>query len=337
MLLMLILCVVVFALLLLVAALIPPRSPMSRFELERRAAKKDQAAIKALERSDVLVDVVSLQRVILAVLLVLFVPLCFGAFEWFWGMTIAVLVALEYGSIARLPFIKKQSLALYERYERYVLTGVKKFGGIFRLLRSVMPNEPKAVHVDSREELLYLIDQAGTLLSGDEKKLMTHGLTFEERLVNEVMTPRGVIDSISKKELLGPLVLDDLHKTGHSRFPVIDSDVDHIVGVLHVQNLLSLDNKRSITAEKAMEPRVFYIHENQSLSYALAAFLRTHHHLFIVVNEFRETVGLITLEDVIEALLGRKIIDEFDTHEDLRAVALRNPRGNNSPAQRKDV
>jgi CBS domain containing-hemolysin-like protein len=132
-------------------------------------------------------------------------------------------------------------------------------------------------------------------------------------------------------------VLDDLHKTGHSRFPVTDGDIDHVIGMLHIQDIFTLDAKRSVTAEKAMEPRVFYIREDQTLDHALVAFLRTHHHLFIVVNEFRETVGILSLEDVIEALLGRKIIDEFDTHEDLRLVAMRNPRGNNHPLKSEDV
>jgi CBS domain containing-hemolysin-like protein len=151
------------------------------------------------------------------------------------------------------------------------------------------------------------------------------------------MTPRGVIDSISKNELLGPLVLDDLHRTGHSRFPVIENDIDHVVGMLHIHDLFSLDIKRSTTVEKAMEQRVFYIREDHTLEKALAAFIRTHHHLFIVINEFRETVGVLSLEDVVEALLGRKIVDEFDAYDDLRAVAERNPRGNNHPAKREDI
>jgi len=131
--------------------------------------------------------------------------------------------------------------------------------------------------------------------------------------------------------------LDDLHKTGHSRLPVIKGDIDHVIGILHLNNLLSLDIKRSTTAEKAMEKKVFYIRQDQTLQHALAAFLRTKHHLFVVVNEFRETVGLLALEDVLEALLGRKIVDEFDEHDNLRQVALRNPRGNNHPDQREDV
>lgn len=84
-----------------------------------------------------------------------------------------------------------------------------------------------------------------------------------------------------------------------------------------------------------MDKKVFYIHQDQSLQQALAAFLRTRHHLFVVINEYRETVGLLSLEDVIEALLGRKINDEFDVYDDLRKVAEVNPQKNNKLTKRR--
>ena len=149
------------------------------------------------------------------------------------------------------------------------------------------------------------------------------------------MIPRTMIDSIGKDEVLGPIVLDGLYKTGHSRFPVIDGDIDHVVGMLYVQDLVTISNakksQKSYHVTDAMEHAVCYIREDQSLQQALAAFIKTRHHLFIVINQYRETVGLLSLEDALEALLGKKINDEFDTHEDLRKVAERNPRGNNSP------
>ena len=97
------------------------------------------------------------------------------------------------------------------------------------------------------------------------------------------------------------------------------------MGVLHVRDLLTLDTKRRHTAlaETAMEKRVFYIQENASLSHALSAFLSSHYHLLIVINKSHNTVGLITLEDVMEKLLGRKLVDEFDSYDDIRAVASR--------------
>lgn len=329
---------VVFCLLVMVSAVAPQRSNVSVFELRRRSQQGDKEAAEAEKRANLLVYVVSLQRVLVALLLVILVSLSVVYFNWLIGIIVAVLVALEYGVIGRLTPIQTRAQKLYERYEKPLVAFIGRHEGWFKLLRNATPENSAEQRLASREELDHLIATSGTLLSNDEKKLLTHGLTFRDKQVNEVMTPRGMIDRIKKSELLGPLILDDLHKTGHSRFPVIDGDVDHIVGVLYIRDLLVADSgKRSSTVEKAMSPRVFYIREDQTLEHALAAFLRTHHHLFVVINEFRETVGLLSLEDVMEAMLGRKIIDEFDTHEDLRVVAARNPRGNNHPEKREDV
>lgn len=166
--------------------------------------------------------------------------------------------------------------------------------------------------------------------------LIQCGLEFGDKKVRDVMTPKSMVDALKENETLGPVVLDRLHKSGHSRFPVHEGDVDHMVGMLYLRDLVPL-KKNLKYARDAMHKQVYYIREDQDLEHALAAFLKTHHHLFVVVNGYRETVGLLSLEDVIEALLGRKIIDEFDQHHDLRVVAERNPRGNNVPANRKDV
>ena len=322
--------VVVFIALVAVTSVQPVRSSLSMFELERRAQDGDESAQQALQREHLLPDIESLQRIKIALLLVMFVVLSVATFQWLFGVLISVVVALEYGSIARMKIVSAWANQFYTHYETQILQFVERFGGVLRFIRSATPTQPVA-RLNSKQELSHLVADAGHVLTADERKLITNGLGFEDRLVKEVMTPRSVIDSISKSEHLGPLALDDLHRTGHSRFPVIDKDIDHVVGMLHIQDLLTIDAKRrSTSAEKAMEPRVFYIKEDQTLQHALAAFLRTHHHLFVVVNEFHETVGLLSLEDTIEALLGRKIIDEFDAHEDLRVVAARNPRRNNS-------
>jgi len=332
-----ILCLLSFIALIAVSSVVPKRSGLSKFELRRRQEEGNKAAAILLRREASLGDVLSIQRVLSALFLVVFVSLTVAALGWFTGIVVAVIVALEYGAVSRMNIVKNTTQPLYERYEESILRLITAHENIFRLVRSVS-TEPAETRLDSREELVHLVTNSGSLLSGDEKKLVLHGLEFGKRQVGEIMTPRGVIDTIGKKELLGPLVLDDLHKTGHSRFPVTDGDIDHIVGVLHIQDLLVLDaRQRSATAEKAMEPRVFYIREDQTLDHALTAFLRTRHHLFVVVNEFRETVGIVSLEDVIETLLGRKIVDEFDAHEDLRAVAARNPRGNNEPQKHEDI
>ena len=328
----------IFVLLLIFAAIRPARSQYSAFELNRRVGLGDREAKRILARENLLVDIVSLQRIIVALLLVIVVLLSVVTFGWLIGVCIAVFVALEYGAIARFGFIRSLAHKLYSRIEKDVLNLVQKAPYLFKFLRNVsVGDDVDDRHISSRSELQHLVDESVGILTNDEKKLVVHGLSFGDQIVSTIMTPRSVIDSIKSSEFLGPLTLDDLHKTGHSRLPVTKGDIDHIIGILNLKSLLTLDVKRSTTAEKAMEPKVFYVRQDQTLQHALAAFLRTHHHLFVVVNEFRETVGLLALEDVIETLLGRKIIDEFDAHDNLREVALHNPRHNNHPEKREDI
>jgi CBS domain containing-hemolysin-like protein len=280
----------------------------------------------------------SLVQISQALLLSIFTILVVVTFGWLLGIIIVIVIVLLHGSLGRISFVARIAHKLYGVYEPHLITFAHRHPKVLGVIGMYTIEDERApLRFESRDELHELVSSSVGVLSANEKKLLTHSLSFSEQLVSSVMTPSSAITSIKKSEFLGPLTLDELHKTGHSRLPVIDQDIDHIVGVLYLQNLLALDIKHSMTAEKAMEPRVFYIREDQTLQHALAAFLRTHHHLLIVINEYRETVGLLTLEDVIEALLGRKIIDEFDSHEDKRTVALRNPHDNNEPKNHEDV
>lgn len=331
--------VFVVLLLLFITAISIEPSQYSQFELDRRHREGDDEVKSEHQRTLYYADLVSLQRVAISILLVVSVLSLVALTGWIVGIILAVLLALEYGAIARISYIRRLAQNVYSKYETKLIQLIQRYPKVAKILRTITTAVPEP-RLQSREELLHLIGQAGIVLSRDEKQMITHGLRFSDRFVSEVMTPRGVIDSLKKGELLGPLVLDDLHKTGHSRIPIIDGDLDHVVGILHLRDLLTLDTSRKHTAkvETVMDSHVYYIHEQQSLAHALAAFLKTHHHLFVVVNEYRETVGLLSLEDVLEAMLGRKIVDEFDAHDDLRAVAARNPRGNNMTTKTaKDV
>ena len=327
-----------FVLLVVFTSMRPAPNVVSTFELERRAKRQSKEAKAALRRERYLPDVLALQRIVTTLLLVIVVLLSVVTFGWLIGVIVALVVALEYGAIAKFPPLGKLSGKLYMRMEPALLRFAEKFNGIFVFIRSVPLHSVDAYHrFDSREELEQLISQSGEVLTVNERSLIVHALQFGDKRVDAVMTPRGMIDSIKKTEFLGPLVLSELHDTGHSRLPVIGQDLDHIVGVLHLKDMLSLDVKRSVTAEKAMEAKVYYIREDDTLEHALAAFLKTQHHLFIVINAQRETVGIVTIEDVLEALIGRKILDEDDNHESAHEIAGRKAEPNNSPENHTDV
>ena len=320
---------VLFVKLGIIASIRPVRSHFSLFELERRAAIGDPEAIRALRREQLLPSVVSLLRVLTALIVVAVVAISIATFGWTLGILVSIVVAFEHSALARIKTVSRWGERLYAAYEVHLLHFVERWTSVIWFIRGKAPT-PFNPKLSSKAELSHLVEGAGTVLSADERKLIINSMDFESRRVSEVMTPRAAIDYISSREHLGPLTLDELHKKGHSRFPVVDADIDHVVGMLHIQDLLTIDaHRKSTSVEKAMEPRVFYIKDTQTLQHALAAFLRTHHHLFVVINEFHETVGLVSLEDVIEALLGRKIVDEFDAHEDMRVVAARNPHHNN--------
>lgn len=324
--------------LILVAAVRPDRPVESKFELSRLDSLGDKYASKSLKRENLIVYVISIKAILVALLLVIATLLSVSTFGWVTGVIVAAIVSMEYGYFSRLNFSRKLSTKLYERFEEKILSFIDKNKTYLRFFRSVNFSDFNHEQViSSREELSKLVNESLSVLTPQEKLLIVNGLQFSDKTVKSVMTPRGVIASIKKGEFLGPVTLNDLHKLGHSRLPVINGDIDHVVGVLHIKDLLNLDEKKSMAAEKAMEDKVYYINEEQNLDQALAAFIKTHHHLFIVINEYRETVGLLTLEDVIEELLGRKIVDEFDMHTDLRAVAKRNLDKNNSPKHSVDV
>lgn len=154
-------------------------------------------------------------------------------------------------------------------------------------------------------------------------KIAFNALTFGDKEVSTIMTPLRSVKIIQADDVIGPLLMDELHTTGFSRFPVAKSGSDQtspeIIGTLFIKDLIDHTSKGKVS--ELMDKKVFYINETQKLRGALDAFIKTHHHLFIVVNNFEEIVGVVSIEDVLEQIVGRPIVDEFDKYEDLRAVA----------------
>lgn len=307
---------------------------LSPFELKRRAESGDGDAQKLDEREKLLPRLQTLRRIIEAVLLVLATALAIVVFGWLFGTVIASVLSLLVGTIARLKPVVDLAKSFYGSREQPLLDLVAGWRWL-DWFRGAMQESRDAV-ATSKAELGYIIERSAGVLSRDELLRVQAGLALDSHSVEDVMTPVSVVEAIDAHESLGPLVLDSLHKTGHSRFPVIDRDVHHVIGILYLHDIINLKSAKS-TVREAMDPRVHYIHEKQSLERALHGFLKTHRHLFVVVNDYRETVGVLTLEDVLETLLGKKIVDEFDQYDDLRAVAESNPRKNNLPKGKTDI
>ncbi len=177
----------------------------------------------------------------------------------------------------------------------------------------------------SREDLVDLLGkQKGQLdnrIPNNELLIAKNALTFSNKFVQDVMIPRRIIKSVNVTESIGPVLMEELHKTGHSRFPVYEGSKDNFVGIVYMRDMLK--SRAGGSVKGLMEQKIYFVHDESKLGDVLQAFLKTHHHMFLVVNQFEEIVGLITLEDVLEQIIGKPIIDEFDAYEDLRAVAAK--------------
>lgn len=298
------------------------RTTLSPYELKRRVAAGDRMAQQISRREQQLGVLYALQQVVVGLLFIASAFVSVLAFGWPGGIIISLVVALEANRASRVSFVQRTVQTLYDKVESSLLQLPEQAPWLVALIGKV-PHRSHTKRLDSREELQQLITKADGFITSDEKQMLVAALTAPSRLVKEVMTPREKVYSIKRGELLGPLVLDDLHKTGHHHIPVIAGDIDHVIGMLHVQNLLNIEKKRSLTAETAMQTPVYYIRNDQPLTQALAAFLQTHCQLLVVVNSDGETAGVVSLYDVLGVLLGRTIHDDFENYDDKQAVAER--------------
>lgn len=196
-----------------------------------------------------------------------------------------------------------------------------------RIERFIGKYRPITVHTGlyTKDDLLDLLkQQKGQLdnrVSKEDLLIAQHSLTFGEKQVRDVMTPRRVMATVAGSETISPIVMEELHKTGHSRFPVYEDRKDNFVGLLYMRDMVK--KRTSGKVKDLMEKKVYYVHDEDQLTDVLQVFIKTHHHLFLVVNSFEEVVGLITMEDILEQVVGKPIIDEFDQYDDLRAVAAK--------------
>ena len=329
---MIFLLIVLYVLIILMMFVKPVHSPLSEFELERRIKQNDdQDAFEALRREKLIPNVIIIKYFFLIVFGLVFVGSAITLCGTVWGLLMSGLAAVVLGPIMKLRTISKASNSLYSKAEDQILDFSDRFSSVFDFFRDISNDITGAPRVDSKEELEHVITSSDpSIITDDEKAIILATIKFSEKSVSDIMVPKSQVTYLSKDEQLTPLVLDKLHKTSYSHFPVVADDIDHVEGVLRAKDVLSISDKRSPKAGNVMEKRVFFVRNDHSLEYALNAFVRTGYYFFVVINEHRETVGILTLRDLMESLVGREVNDEFDGDDDRKAVADRKPLNNSS-------
>lgn len=183
--------------------------------------------------------------------------------------------------------------------------------GWFEHISTLLSRKP-----EDREQLLELLRSAyeRDLLDADALTMIEGVMQVSEMQVRDVMVPRSQMDTIDigeKPDEFIPFVIE----TAHSRFPVTDGSKDQIIGVLLAKDLLRYYANRGDFNIRDMLRPVVYIPESKRLNILLKDFRSNRNHIAVVVDEYGSVAGLVTIEDVLEQIVG-DIEDEYDFDED---------------------
>lgn len=162
---------------------------------------------------------------------------------------------------------------------------------------------------------------SGPIIEEDEKEMIHQIFQLDVTEVVEIMTPRMDIAAINNDATIEE-IRDKVKSLGFSRYPVISEEVDNIIGILYVKDLLALNDsqlKRLDLKSSLREP--LRVPENRKIDQLLAEFKKSKTHVAIVMDEFGGTAGLVTLEDILEEIVG-EIEDEHDPDKEEDIVVL---------------
>ena len=157
---------------------------------------------------------------------------------------------------------------------------------------------------DSLEEFIGVLQRTPkTILSDKDRSRIANIMSFDDRKVADLMTPKKELVFVNGKEILGPLVLDKLYKSGFTNFPVTDN-YDKVIGIIHTEALNALEIKKTNRAEKYMDKSIHYLHSTDSLKYAIEEIERTNSYYFLVKDQNDNTVGCFTIQTLLDYLLN---------------------------------
>jgi len=190
------------------------------------------------------------------------------------------------------------------------------YDGFVRRLAGVPQSTPQEQHEEKQEEFLEDLEQhrmEGTV-DAEEQEMIENVLDLRERMADEIMTPRTDLIAV-EVSADRPTVLETIRRAGHSRLPVYEGSIDNVVGLVYAKDLLEEIGKDP--ADFRLRDRMreaYFVPETKSLRALLREFQQQKLHIAVVLDEYGGTAGIVTLEDILEELVG-EIADEYEKTE----------------------
>ena len=187
----------------------------------------------------------------------------------------------------------------------------------------LIPKQKKEALVSIEEiQAVAMMGRKAGKIEPQQERVIANILKLQDKTVHEVMTPQTVVFSLSEHLTIAEASKMKKQWNRHSRVPVYDENQDDVVGIVLSRNML-LSLTEGLEGQKLsdlMQP-VHFVPEAAPLNKIMMEFFEQRIHLFVVVDEYGSVTGVISLEDIIEEIVGREIIDESDTAGDLREYA----------------
>lgn len=226
-------------------------------------------------------------------------------------------------------------------YLVYLLIGVrtfmKPFSFVAKQMLTVIVSHEEPTEEEQEEEIRLLAARSAKsgALSDDERDLISNALSLDDVNVESIMTPRTVVTFL-KSSLTVEEICRDLKVIPFARLPVYGDSIDEIVGIVRRRDILEANSegKNDLTME-ALKADILFIPETASVMQALQQFLKQHQQIAVVVDEYGSTAGVITMEDIVEQLLGNEIYEESDVAVDMRELAKK--RAERLPSATPDI
>ena len=174
-------------------------------------------------------------------------------------------------------------------------------------------------HSLSSEELRTVVNEAGAMISRRYRRMLTSILDLEKVTVDDIMVPHNEIIAINLEDSMSE-ILDQIQASQHTRLPAYRDGIDNMVGVLHIRRLVTALRKAELTRESLVaalqEP--YYVPEGTPLSTQLVQFQQRKRRLALVVDEYGDIQGMVTLEDILQEIVGEFRTVPSDQHPDLQ-------------------
>ncbi len=204
-----------------------------------------------------------------------------------------------------------------------VLFATKVLKPFIWFIESITSYFPKKTRKITEKEIKTLsrLSYLEGVIEKDEKEMINKVFMLNDLKAKDIMTPRTVITAIKSNKKLKEIE-DYIYTTSHSRIPIYEESLDRIIGICHRRDILTnlAQDKKEKKVNDLINSEVITISEEMKIDNLIPIFQKKRCHLAVVKDEFGGTAGIITLEDVLEQIIG-EVVDEFDKEVDLRKKA----------------